>query len=879
MPIDGLRRAFKRAGRSSASAEVNDELAYHFARRVDELIARGLSEEEANREARRVFGDVDQVRREMERMTRLRQGRVRRGEWMSDVAQDMRYAARGMRRNWGFTTVALLTLALGIGTTTATFSIVDAVLIRPLNYPNADRLVRVWERTDRGDKVQLAMPNLKDMEERSRALSHLAGYLGGTTVVLGADRSVNADAYGVTRDFFGVFGVQPAIGRVFAPEEFIENAPLVAVVSHEFWQRNLGGTRDIERRSLEIYATRYQIVGVMPPGFAYPAGAEIWAARPFDLTEARSSHNWQAVGRLTPNATVESARRELDDLMRALAAEHGSAMNGLGITLTGLADSLVGNARRPLTLIFGAVAFVLLVACVNLASANLARGESRRPEMAVRAALGAGRWRLARQLLAENVLLAVLGGMIALAFGYAFTRALVWLAPSTLPRVDEIRLDLRVAAFTASISAATGLIIGVLPALQVARSALRDALSAGGRASIGGDGGGSRRLLIATEVALVVVLLIGAGLTLRSFRTLLERDPGFDATGVLAVTLDAPASKYRDSTRGVAFYERVLTEAKSLPSVEAVGAINIAPLVGYHISGGFDMAGTDTRGYASYRVVAGEYFRVMGIPLERGRFFNAEDRPGAPHAVIVNASAATKHWPGADPIGQRIRIRGMDRHREDWLTVVGVVGDVNQLGLAAQPEPEVYVAFPQRPERLLNAATVVVRSNTDPADLASAIRDRIHALDPEVPTSAMTFEDVVMASVADRRFTMLVLTAFGTFALFLAAVGIYGVLAFSVNRRTREIGVRLALGAEQGRVLRMILRDGLRAVIPGVAVGVVAALFLTRLMAGLLFGIEPTDPVTFASVVGVLVVVALGASLVPARRATKVDPMVAIRAQ
>jgi predicted permease len=878
MPISGIRKAFKRAGRSSAATDVNDELSFHLARRIDELVAIGVPPADARAQAMRAFGDVDDVRHELERLTRVRNGRERRGEWLSDLAYDTRYAARGMRRTWGFTLVALLTLALGIGATTATFSIVNAVLLRPLAYPDADRLVRVWERTERSHRVQLATPNLTDMAEQSRTVSNLAGYLGGSTVVLGGDESVRAEAYGVTREFFGVFGVNPALGRLPVTEEALANGPRVAVVSYDFWQRHLGSTRDFERRSLDIYGVRYQVIGVMPPGFAYPASAEIWMAREFDAGESRTSHNWQAVGRLTPGASVETARGELDGIMRSLAAQYGSAMNGTGITIMPLAESLTGNVRKPLTLIFGAVAFVLLVACVNLASANLARGESRRQEMAVRAALGAGRWRLARQLLAENLLLAILGGAFALAIGYAFTKTLILIAPSNLPRLDEVRLDAKVAAFTIAIATITGLLIGVLPALQVARTALRDAISAGGRAGIGGDGGGSRRVLIGAEVALVVMLLVGAGLTLRSFRTLLERDPGFDAAGVLTIRVDPPGSKYADSVRAIALFDRLLGDAKALPSVQSVGAINILPLSSWHINGGFEMEG-EQRGDASYRVIGGDYFRAMGIPLRRGRMFQDGDRSGAPHVVIVNETAAAKHWPGKDPIGQRIRYRGMDQHRDDWMTVIGVVGDIHQLGLDAPAVAETYVPFTQRPERMQDGATIVMRSTTDPAALTAAMRDRVRAIDRDIPTTIATFETMVMASVADRRFTMLVLASFGSFALFLAAVGIYGVLAYSVNRRTREIGVRMALGAERGRVLGMILGDGMRSVIPGIGAGVMGALLLSRLISGLLYGVAPSDPTTFAAVVAVIVLVTLAASLVPARRATKVDPMVAIRAQ
>ena len=876
MSENAFKRAFRRTGRASATTDVNDELAFHIARKVDELVRQGMSPAEARAEATRTFGE--DVRDELERLTRTRHGRTRRSEWLRDLVYDFRHSARGMRRSWAFTLVALLTLSLGIGATTATFSIVNGVLLRALPYPGADRLVRLWERTERSNRIQLATPNLTDMKEQTRTLSHLAGYMGGSTVALGADEPLRTDAYSVTRDFFGVFGVKPYMGRVPSPEEAVANGPRVALVSYEFWERHLGATREIERRSLDIFGTRYQVIGVMPPGFAYPAGAEVWMAREFDAGASRTSHNWQAVGRLRTDATVELARGELDGLMRGFAAQYGSAMNGIGVTVMPLARSLTGEIRRPLTLLFGAVAFVLLVACVNLASANLARGESRRQEMAVRAALGAGRWRLARQLLAENLLLSAFGGVVALALGYAFTRGLLLIAPSNLPRVEEVRLDGRVAIFTLAISTLTGLLIGMLPAVQVARSALRDAIGAGGRAAIGGDGQGSRRVLIGAEVALVVMLLVGAGLTVRSFRTLMQRNPGFDPTNVLTAQVDPPASKYDDSTRAIALFDQLIAQARSLPSVQSVGMISILPLDSWSINGGFDIDGRATRGNASYRVIGGDYFKAMSVAVKRGRLFQDSDRSGSPHVAIVNETAAARLWPGEDPLGQRIRYSGMDRHRDEWMTVVGMVDDVNQLGLAAPVEAETYVPYAQRPERM-HSPTIVIKSTADPAQLVTAMRERIRALDSDVPSSITPFETVVLASVADRRFTMLVLSAFGMFALFLAAVGIYGVLAYTVNRRTREIGVRMALGAERGRVMRMVLRDGMQAVVPGIAVGIVGALFLSRLIVGLLYGVAPSDPMTFGTVVAVLAIVTLAASLVPARRATRVDPMVAIRAQ
>jgi len=870
-----LRRRISRrlralTDRRALDRELDEELGFHLEMEVEHNVRQGLSPEAARAKALREFGGMTRVKEE---------ARDARGIGaLEDVARDVRFAARSLRRSPGYTTVAALTLALGIGVTAAVFSVVDGVLLRPLPYPEPDRLVRLYERTPGSDRSPFAGANVRDVQAGSRTLSRVAYYSSWQRTVLGVDEPVRATVSWASREFFDVLGVPALHGRTPAPDEGTAGGPGVAVVTHEFWQTAFGGDPKFAARTLRVGSDAYAVVGVMPPGFRYPARADLWLTIVDDIP-SRTAHNYQVIGRLAPGATIQQARAEVDALLRRLKVEHGEGTDAVGATVGALHDELTRTSRTTLVVLMGAVAFVLLVACVNLASANLARGETRRRELAVRTALGAGRGRLVRQLLTENLLLAAAGGALGVGLAYALTRLLAASGPGAVPAFAQIRVDVRVLAFAAFVSLVTGLLVGVAPAWQVTRN-LRGAIGGGGSAA-GGGRLRTRGVLIGAEVALALVLLAGAGLLVKSLRTLLDTDPGFRTERVLTASVALPSSIYSDAERAAGFLDRLLAELRGIPGVEAAGVTSSVPLgggggnTGFMVDGGTEIA----EGYAAYRVVDSTYFRALGIPLLRGRGFMAADRPGAPHVALVNQALARKVFPGTSPIGHRLRPPGMDSHAAEWLTIVGVVGDTRDGTLDAPPEPAMFIHYPQRPENLTSSATVVLRATTPAGPLSAAVRERVRAMDPNVPVTLSTLDGIVADSIASRRFSTVVLTAFAALALFLAALGIYGVLAYSVAQRQREIGVRMALGAHQGTVRAMVLRDAMRAVLPGVAVGLLGAVALTRLLRGLLYGVSETDPATFAAVAVLLTAVAAAASWVPARRATKVDPMVAIRAE
>ncbi len=850
--------------------ELDEELSFHLAMEIEHNVRLGLSPGEAREKALREFGLVEQVKR---------QAMPRRGIGpLESVGGDVRFAIRSLRRSPVYTAVAVLTLALGIGVTTAVYSVVDGVLLRPLPYPAPQRIVRLYERGPDYDRAAFSGASFADLRDRSRTLSAVAAYHFAPTTVLGADEPVRAGVSWIMGDFLTVLGVRPALGRAPSPEEgATPTGPHVAVVSHQFWVTALGSDPRFAERSLRVSNASYPIVGVMPPGFRYPARGDVWLTGADD-NPSRSAHNYSVIGRLAPGATVADARVELDALMLRLHAAHAGDMSSTGVTLNPLHDELARTARTTVLLLAAAVAFVLLIACVNLASANLARGEGRQRELAVRTALGAARGRLVRQILTENLVLAVAGGALGVGLAWGLTRLLVLFGPAALPGFAEVRVDLRVLAVAAVVSILTGLLIGVAPAAQVTRD-LRGAIAHGGTAGASGGRLRARGLLVGAEVALAIALLTGAGLLVKSLRTLLDEDPGFRPERVLTADVALPGSIYADTTRIAGFFDRLLPTMRAIPGVELVGLVDQVPLGSGGSNSGFMVdGGEDAVGDTDYRIVDSTYFRALGIPLVQGRGFGPTDRSGAPHAVVINRAMATRYWPDGDPIGHRIRFPGMDQHAKEWLTVVGVVGDVRDAGLDAPPAPAAYIHYPQRPERLTRGATLVVRATTPPQLLAAAVRARVRATDPNVPVSVSSMEAVVASSVASRRLSTAVLSTFAALALLLAALGIYGVLAYSVAQRQREIGVRLALGAHQRAVRAMVLREAMRAVLPGVAVGLVGAAALTRLLRGLLYGVSVADPAVFVGVSALLTAVALLASWLPAHRAARVDPMVAIRA-
>jgi predicted permease len=869
MPILHLLRRLRRGTAPAARQTLDAELQFHLDMEADHNLRLGYTPRGARAKARRELGDV--------------------GPWtagsgplggspLDALRRDVRVGLRALRRTPAFTAVATLTLAVGIGATTAVFSVVDGVLLRPLPYPQPDRIVRLYERGPRNDRGTWAGANVRDVQAQARTLARVAYVTTGESTVLGAAEPVRARVTTASRELFDVLGVRAARGRVPTADEGTAGGPHVAVVSDAFWRTALGSDPDVTARTLTIGDDAFRVIGIMPPAFNYPARTEVWVTA-VDAIPSRTAHNWSAIGRLAPGASVAQANAEVDGILRQLKLVHGEATDAVGGLVAPLHAELTRTVRRSLVVLAGAVAFVLLIGCVNLASAGLARGESREREFAVRAALGAPRGRIVRQVLTESVLLALAGGALGVALAFVLTRALTAVAPAALPGVARVTVDLRVLAFAAGASVLTGLLVGLAPAWKTTAD-LRGAIGAGGKAGIDGGRLRSRGMLIAAEVALAVALLAGAGLLVRSLDALLGEELGFDARRVLTAELALPGAGYADTTRIAGFYDRLLPAVREIAGVEAAAVIDAAPFSGNGANSSFMVdGGTESVGSTDYRLVDSTYFRALGIPLRAGRGFGPEDRAGAPHVAVVNETAARRYWPGTTPIGHRVRFPGMDRHPDEWLTIVGVVGDVRSYTLDDAPTPAIYIHYPQRPERLQWGATLVVRGTTPPARLADAVRARIRATDPNVPARVSSLEAFVERSVADRRFLTTVLTGFAVMALGLAALGIYGVLAYAVAQRRREIGVRMALGAPRGAVRAMVLGDAMRAVVPGAVLGIAGALALSRLIRGMLYGVTTADPVTFAAVVAVLAAVALLASWLPARRATRVDPLTAIRAE
>ena len=783
----------------------------------------------------------------------------------------------------GFALLAISTLALGIGANAAIFSVVNGVLLRPLPYPEPDRIVRLWEHTSRSERSNVSYLNLVDWRARVKTFSAIAGYQGGTTTVLGGSEPTFADAYLVTDGFFKVFGVAPALGRSFTPDERTPGGPPAALVSDRFWRRQLRGDPNLSGLHVQLADIDARVVGVMPPGFAFPAGADIWMPMEHERdTTTRTAHNYRTFGRL--KAPLESAKAELAVVAGQIRAENPGDDDAIGITMIPLQEVLTGGSRTALLMLLAAVALVLLIACVNVASTMLARGEERRAEIAVRAALGASRARIVRQLLVESLVLGVLGAVFGLVLGAWMLRA--FLALSTMPLGGQIvALDGRVLAFTAVLGLLTPLVFGVLPALQASRLDLRSTILEGGRGSLTAGRRTVRNLLVAAEAGIALVLLVGSALLIRSFWNLLSVDAGFDPAGVAAIEVAVPMTKYSTAESSARFYEQLLDRIRAVPGVEAAGATTIPPLSGGGPSGTLILDRNSGDGgskpMADYFVVTPGYFEALRIPIVRGRGLAQSDRPGTDVVVVVNQAFVRKHMPDGDPIGRHFRYYGMDSLNEPTMTIVGVTGNVRNDSLASPPTPEAYVSYLQRPARTREPMIVVARARQAGAlgSLLTSLRPVMASVDADVPARIGTMEGRVADSVADRRFTMAVLSTFAMVALMLAAVGIYGVLSQTVLQRTPEIGVRMALGAEAGGVLRMMMGAAMRPVLAGSACGVAGAALSVRVLRGFLFGVTTLDPAAFTAAAALLIGVALLAAYIPARRATRVDPLKALRAQ
>jgi putative ABC transport system permease protein len=796
-----------------------------------------------------------------------------------------------LTRRPGFTVVAVLALALGIGANSAIFSVVNAVLLRPLPYDEPERLVMVWERRPRQnrDAGPVSPADFLDWQAQSQSFASMAAYWPTEFNLTGVGEPEQISSQLVTPAFFEVLKVKAALGRTLLPEADQPGGQHVVVLSHGLWQRRFGADPGVVGRALTLNDESFTVVGVMPQGFQYPdKSTEMWTipkqvlpetsltGKP-DPTLARSLHYLSVIARLREGVSVGQSQAEMEAIASRLEQQYPTENTGHTARVVSLHEQLVGDVRPALLVLLGAVGFVLLIACANVANLLLARAAARHKEMSIRTALGAGRLRLIRQMLTESGLLSCLGGACGLLLALWGVDLLVWLSPENLPRLGEIGLDARVVGFTFAVSVLTGLVFGLAPALQASRLDLVSSLKEGGRSSQEGFGRHRMRsLLIVLEVALALVLLVGAGLMLRSFQRIQQVDPGFNPNNVLALEISLPRSKYPRKEQIRNFYNQVTERVSTLPGVESVAATWMLPLSGQDAGRGFDIEGyspaPNERVNAAFSAVTPRYFRTMEIPVRAGREFTEQDGPTGQSVVIVNETLAQRYFPGGDALGKRIKLRGDDN---PWLTIVGVASDVKHTELTAQPRMQMYLSSLQTPFPFMN---VVVRTTVDPASLTAAVRQEVWAIDPAQPVaSAETMQQLISNSVARARFNTLLLGVFSVVALLLAAIGLYGVMAYSVTQRTHEIGIRMALGAQGRDVLRLVLRQGMTLAFLGVLTGLAAAFALTRVMASLLYGVTATDPLTFAAVALVLSLVALLATIIPARRATKVDPMVALR--
>jgi len=849
--------------------ELDEELAGHMRMAIEERVARGERREEAERAARREFGNVGVVKE----VTREMWG----GGWFERLLQDVRYGARTLRRSPGFTIVALSTLALGIGATTAMFTVVHAVLLRPLPYPRSDRLVRIaydYPKSPFITEGGISDRQWVDARSRYRMFTRVAAFTPGLVTLTNAGDPVRLQEASVAAGLFETLGITPALGRTFGRDDELVGGEPVVILGDALWRERFGADSNVVGRPITLDGVRHTVLGVMPQGFAYPLDARLW--RPLRLQLAPNRFQiLSVIGRLRDGATRAQALAELD----ALAAAD-RARDSMVARVTPLKDTVVGDVTRSLLVFAGAVGLVLLIACTNVANLLLMRATTRRREMAVRAALGAGRRRLVRQLVTESALLWVGAGVAGAGIAVAGVRALLALAPAgRIPRHGEIGVDAVALAFALVVSLGTGLIFGLIPALRATGSSVRDALAASARTMTGRDGR-LRGALVMAEIAFALVLLTGAALMMESFIRLRRVELGFRPEGLASLTVDLPDATYQSAPAMQAAHEAVLDRLEKIRGVTSAAAVNFIPLGGPMIRGDIKVDGRTLP--PSYLVakpsVSPGYFRTMGIRLRLGREFTAQDAASSPHVVIVSESVARQIWPDLSPIGQRISNKDVPGPG-DWLTVVGVVDDVGQTSIDVHREPAIYQPIQQLTQTFfLGHMSFIVRAVGDPALLLPMMRRALRDVDPNQPIGSIgTVESAISATVAEPLFQARLIGAFSIVALVLAAIGIYGVVAYSVAERTREIGIRVALGAGRGDVVGMVLRRLLVLLVPGVALGVAGALATTRVLSSLLFEIRPDDPATFISVAVLLAAVAIVAGMMPARRASRVDPLVALK--
>jgi predicted permease len=870
------------------SGELDEELEFHLEARTRDNLAAGMTPDAARLDARRRFGNRTLAQERTHEMNIL--------VLMETISQDVRYAFRGLRKSPGFTAVAILALGLGIGANTAVFTVVNAVLLRPLPFPQAGRLFLISYKPQRGP-VTLDGPGLWDQHylaflRQNRAFERVATFGQDAMALTGAGSAVRVPAAMVTSSFFLVLQVNPAIGRAFSPEEERQGGGGVTLIGDRLWRNRFGADPNILGKTVVLDGIGHTVIGVMPRGFAFPYDAELWLPLEVrdELAVCVSPHGrpWPcnsffrpAVGRLRPSVSREQAQAELEAFAQHLPGASGENKSEMIAEVLPFKDLLVGKIRQSLLIFMGAVVFVLLIACANVANLLLMRATSRRQEIAVRTALGARRSRLVRQLLTESTLVSLGGAAAGLVLAVLGVPALLALAPAgRVPRVEEIHIDGWGLAFALGLGTFTGILFGLLPAFQATGRELRDYLSQSGR-TVTNRRERLRSALVVAEIALALVLLTGAGLMVKSFLRMRAVNPGFRTENILTMTVDLPESTYPTSTAIQAFHARTLAKLSNLPGVLAAGAVNWLPLGDALIKGSFHLEGGRRlpRGYnVDKPAVSPDYFHVMGIRLLSGRGFSDRDNSDAPGVALISEFVARTLWPHENPLGKRVTLEE-DPKPLDWLTVVGVVDDVNQKSLTEKPHPAIYQPYQQvRRSFFLSHMTFAVRTAAKMQGVAAAMRSVLQEVDRDQPVQSLAaMSDLIDATTAEPWFQARLISAFSILALLLSAIGIYGVLAYAVTERTREIGIRMALGAEKSDITGMVLKRSLLLAATGVALGVAGALAVTRVLARFLFDVKPTDPATFAMVAAVLMAVALSAGLLPARRATRVDPLVALR--
>ena len=880
-------RRYLRFWGSDVDADVEDELRFHLEMRVRDYEARGMPPDEARRAALQRIGDLERTAGALRDHDRRRERDRHRREFMSDLMHDVRYALRTLRHAPAFTAVAAITLALGIGATTAIFSVVQAVILRPLPYVDAERLVMVHMDNRRmGMREDIhSYANYVDLRDQNRSFSSLATYTYGGFNVTGGCAGSDCEPRRVrasvsTANLFPTLGIAPAMGRTYTVDEEEPGRDAVVVLSHSLWSA-MGSDPRIVGRTVRLNGREREVIGVMPRDFAFPSSdIELWVplALPPDSRAQRGSYAYWVIGRLAPGATIAGAQVQMEGIMRSLEPQFPS-LRDMGVNLVALPQQLVGpSLRTALWVMLAAVGAVLLIACANVANLLLSRAAGREREIGVRLALGATRRRLVRQLLTESVLLALVGSALGVLLAWVGLGVLVGMAPADIPRLDQVRIDPLVLTVTMAVAVATGVGFGLMPALQASRPVVADALREGARGTTGLRGQRARRALVGAQVALVVVLLTGAGLLIRSFIELQRVQLGFRPEKLLTMRVSLPPGTYEPPARAV-FFSELLDRLRQLPGVESAAATTDIFLDDLPNSTNITIDGraptpADAGIEVPFDAVTSDYFRTLGVTLTRGRAFTDADRDSAPPVVIVNESFARRFWPDEDPIGKRFRYGGQDGGAP-LMTVVGVVADMRRTGYERPVRFETFLPLAQfAPTSML----IVVRTSGEPLALASAVRSEVRAIDRDLPVyQVSSVEQQLATMVAQRRFSMALLGTFAAIALLLGVVGVYGVTAYLVAQRTREVGLRLALGADPRRLVAMVVRQGMFPALVGLAVGLLLALAVTRVMSGLLYGVTPHDVATLLGVAVVLAGATLVANYIPARRAARVDPLVALR--